>query len=102
MAIQGIVHCIVVNKLSSAVAREQELYYIYTDLVRPRIFFVFLDSTSTPATHGAAILSCVAYGDVRSIQTFPESLEKSGPKSPKNSSEFPELNSSTTILGGRG
>ena len=43
------------NKLSGAVARERS--YIIYGLSRPRISFLFFISTSTPATHGAAIIS---------------------------------------------
>ena len=51
------------NKLSGAVARERS--YIIYGLSRPRISFLFFISTSTPATHGAAILSTALYPNRR-------------------------------------
>jgi len=39
----------------------QNTNYIIYGLSRPRIFFIFSDSTFTPATHGATILSIALY-----------------------------------------
>ena len=48
------------NKLSGTIAGERQLHYLQTQFVLV-FFFIFLDSASTPATHGAAILSKALY-----------------------------------------
>jgi hypothetical protein len=44
------------NKLSGVVAGGTVAIFS-SDLVRPRIYFIFFDSISTPTIHGAAIHS---------------------------------------------
>ena len=50
--------------------------YIIFGLSYPRIFFIFFPSTSTPATHGAAILSTALYPKGRVLYEHLQEFEK--------------------------